>query len=64
MEPLLTVDEVAALLNCRRMTVRRAWMNGALPKPIRINRRAIRWRRPELELWIEKREGSEVFSHE
>ena len=57
---LLTIDEVAELFHCSRKTVRRSWNAGLIPKPIRIGRRSIRWRREELEEFITRRQGYEV----
>jgi excisionase family DNA binding protein len=50
---LLRADEVARLLSvCRRSVW--AWASGGrMPQPVKIGR-ASRWRRTELEAWVEK----------
>jgi prophage regulatory protein len=50
---LLTLIETAEMCNCGVSTVRRGWYGGTFPKPIRLGRRAIRWRRSDLEQWLE-----------
>jgi len=53
LEPLLlTADEVAALLGVDPQTVRRRAARGEMPKPIRLGRRSVRWRRETIERWI------------
>jgi excisionase family DNA binding protein len=48
---LLTVDDVAALLNCSSRTVRRLADTGTLPVPMRLNS-LLRWRRSDIEDFI------------
>ena len=49
---LLSVDEVASLVRVSRRTVWRLVSSGELIKPVRL-RGSTRWRRTELEAWIE-----------
>ena len=58
MRPLLTVREVAAVLGIHVRTVwRLAAMaemgEGDFPRPVRIAKKTIRWRRQDLERYIE-----------
>jgi len=48
---LLTVDDVAAILNCSSRTVRRLADTGTLPVPLRLNSLS-RWRRSDIEDFI------------
>jgi excisionase family DNA binding protein len=51
---LLDVREVSEMLGCGCRTVWRLADRGAMPAPIRPGgTRAVRWRRGELEAWIE-----------
>lgn len=49
---LLTSRETAELFRVDVRTLRRMWRAGAIPAPIQIGR-SIRWRRREVEKWIE-----------
>ena len=51
--PLMDVFAVAAYLGCSRATVLRRWAAGAIPEPIRVGLKSIRWRREDLEAWID-----------
>ncbi len=48
---LLTVQQVAKLINCSTRHVRRLADRGAMPHPVRIGT-LIRWRRDEIERWV------------
>jgi excisionase family DNA binding protein len=48
---LMDTDEVAAMLNCSRRTVRRLADSGRMPAPIRLGR-LLRWDRRLLVEWI------------
>ncbi len=60
MEPLLTVEQAAALLQVRPRTIyeltsRRGVANREHPLPvIRLNAKCLRFRREDLESWIAK----------
>ena len=49
---LLDVGSVAALLNCSRRHVYRLADAGKMPRPVKLGA-LVRWRRAELELWLE-----------
>jgi excisionase family DNA binding protein len=49
---LLTVRQVAELLNCSVRHIRRLADRGAMPQPVRIGA-LVRWERAELARWIE-----------
>lgn len=48
---LLTVDQVAELLNCSSRHVRRLADRGAMPSPLHIGV-LLRWNRQAVESWI------------
>jgi excisionase family DNA binding protein len=48
---LLTVDDVAALLNVSTRTVRRMADSGAMPRPVKLAS-LIRWRRDDIDAWV------------
>ena len=55
---LITIDEVAKMLQLTTRSVRHAWYSGLLPKPIRVGRRSIRWRLAEVEAFLTKQTGA------
>jgi predicted DNA-binding transcriptional regulator AlpA len=53
-EPLLvSIDDVAQLTGLGVATLYRYRAAGKLPAPIRLSAGAVRWRRSDIELWIE-----------
>lgn len=48
----LGCDEAAALLGMSRATFWKLHSNGKVPLPIRFSDRVVRWRRKELEAWV------------
>jgi len=51
--PLLTVRETAQFLNIGKRTLWR-WSNcGRMPKPIKLTDRCVRYRRSDLQQWID-----------
>lgn len=53
----LTMEEVAALLRVSKPTVRRAVLKQGLPA-LRLGERVWRFRRVDVEAWIEMKKGS------
>ncbi len=54
MNKLLIVNEVCELFKISPATLRRAFNEGRIPKPIRIGRRGIRWRASDLQSWLDE----------
>jgi len=52
---LLDVKEVAELLTVSERTVWAWTCTGDLPKPLRKGSRWVRWRRKDLEAWMESK---------
>lgn len=50
---LLDAAGVAAMLSVSPKTVRRFQQAGKLPAPIRLSRGIVRWRKRDLEQWLE-----------
>ena len=48
---LMTINDVARLLNCSTRTVYRLNDAGRIPRPVRLGS-LIRWNRSEIEQWI------------
>jgi excisionase family DNA binding protein len=48
---MLTIDQVARLLNCSTRTVYRLNDAGKMPRPLRLGA-LVRWNRSEIEQWI------------
>ena len=51
---LMTRPEVEELLGMGRSSIYRLMREGHFPEPIRIGQRAVRWRRSELEAFLEQ----------
>lgn len=49
-----TIAEMMALLNVSRATLRTLRLNRSVPEEIVLGTRTIRWRRAEVDAWIEK----------
>ncbi len=50
---LMTIDEVAAICQVSKWTIRRLLERQRIPPPIRIGR-APRWRSSDIEKWLER----------
>ena len=50
-QALLTIDDVAALLQCSARTISRLVERGRIPRPCRFGA-LLRWPRPQVEAWI------------
>lgn len=50
---LLTTESVAQLLDCSQRTAwRLAAAEGGFPRPVRLTRRLVRWKRADVEAWL------------
>ena len=58
MDAYLTADEVAIFLKLSKQTIRRYTMSKQIPFH-KINR-AVRYKKSEIELWVEKREAAKA----
>lgn len=58
-EEFLTTSEVAELFGISDWTVYRWVKSGALPQPVRVSRRWVRFRRHEIEEAINKLQGKQ-----
>ena len=52
---LLKVAEVSDLVKLARPTIYRMMAAGKFPRPVKLGARAVRWRRADVETWIEER---------
>ena len=52
---LLRIDEVTTLVRLSRPSVYRLMAAGDFPRPVQIGSRAVRWRRADVEAWVEQR---------
>lgn len=56
-DKLLTLDDIAVILGVSRRTVERMRAAGEMPKATIIGRRAARWKRSQIDAFIERRAG-------
>lgn len=52
---LLRVQEVSAAIRCSRSFIYQQMTLGKFPKSIKLGERAVRWRKSDIEKWIEER---------
>lgn len=52
-EQLLTVGEVAKLLGASQRSVWAWASSGKIPRPLRIGHRSVRWRRRDIQEWLQ-----------
>jgi excisionase family DNA binding protein len=55
LDGMLTAQEVAIMLRVSVRTVWRMLQREEMPQPIRYNRKLVRWRRTEVERFVEAR---------
>lgn len=51
---LLRLPSVIALTELSRSTIYSAIQEGRFPRPVRVGRRAVRWRAQDIRLWLER----------
>ena len=51
-EQLLTIRDVCSIARISRTMVYNAMNDGAFPRPVRLGRKAIRWRASDIERWL------------
>ena len=62
MEPVVrTLGEVADMLKCSQLTVRRMWIRKQFPAPINVGR-DIRWRESDIQAWLANQPTSTRYS--
>jgi excisionase family DNA binding protein len=54
LKPVLTLQEVADLLQIAPRTVQRMAADGEFPAPIRLGSNRPRWRRADVDAWLER----------
>ena len=55
MTKLLKRPDVERLTSLSRSAIYAAMDEGAFPRPIRVGKRAVRWRQEDIERWLETR---------
>lgn len=55
LEPLLTVSQLAEVLNCGVRTLKRWLQEGVAPPPVETPGCGLRWYRPAVRRWLEER---------
>ena len=56
---LLTIKQIVFLTGLSQSTIRRLIKGGKFPKPLRVARRAKRWRESAIKVWIDGLDASE-----
>ena len=54
LDGFLRMREVLALLRVSRSTLNRWIREGAFPRPVKLGKRAVRWRRSDIEGWLKE----------
>ncbi|VEG89603.1 helix-turn-helix transcriptional regulator [Legionella spiritensis] len=51
-QQLLFIKDVEKITGCNRMTLRRWWIAGNFPKPVKLNGSVLAWHYDIIEQWI------------
>ena len=54
LDGFLRMREVLALLRVSRSTLNRWIREGTFPRPVKLGKRAVRWRRSDIEGWLKE----------
>lgn len=49
---LLRLNEVEAIIGLKHSTIYRRINSGEFPRPLRVGRRAVRWRQSDIDGWL------------
>lgn len=49
---LMTTEQICAMLQIEKRTLRKWMQAGKFPEPIRLNKRVLRWEKSEIESWL------------
>jgi prophage regulatory protein len=53
-QQVLFIDDVEKIIGRNRLTLRRWWMDGKFPLPVKLNGTTLAWHREAVAEWIER----------
>jgi len=53
-QKVLFVPDLERMLGRNRVTLRRWWLTGKFPKPVKLNGTTLAWHSDEIEQWIDQ----------
>lgn len=59
-EEILRLPRVIAMIGIRRSWIYQAVAEGQFPTPVQLGRRAVGWRRSDVEAWLASRKHREL----
>jgi len=59
-DPIDSVTDLEIIIGRNRLTLRRWWMEGKFPKPVKLNGNSLVWHSKTINDWIEKN----IMSHD
>lgn len=59
-EEILRLPRVIAMIGMRRSWIYQAVAEGQFPAPVQLGRRAVGWRRSDVETWLASRKHREL----
>lgn len=51
-QQILFINDVEVIIGKDRLTLRRWWMDGKFPKPVKLHGRTLAWHKDIIEEWI------------
>lgn len=53
-QKVLFIPDIEKMIGRNRVTLRRWWMTGQFPRPVKLNGTTLAWHSDEIEEWIQK----------
>ncbi|STX28458.1 prophage regulatory protein-like protein [Legionella beliardensis] len=53
-QKILFITDVEKMIGRNRLTLRRWWMEGKFPRPVKLNGRTLAWHTETINSWINK----------
>ncbi|HAT1795153.1 AlpA family phage regulatory protein [Legionella pneumophila subsp. fraseri] len=51
-QQLLFINDIEIIIGKDRLTLRRWWMDGKFPKPVKLHGRTLVWHKDDIDEWI------------
>lgn len=59
-QQILFMNDIITIIGKDRLTLRRWWVEGKFPEPVKLHGRTLAWRREVIEEWLKKNMGFEL----
>ncbi|MBY0542725.1 MAG: AlpA family phage regulatory protein [Sphingobacteriaceae bacterium] len=58
-QQILFMNDIIRIIGKDRLTLRRWWLDGKFPEPVKLHGTTLAWRREVIEEWLNKKMGSQ-----